>query len=134
MMKAELIAPCGMNCRLCASFQKVKNPCPGCFGKPDEKPTHWHDCAIEHCEGRNGPRCSSCKGAVCARLQALDHSCRKNYGVSPVENLQTIETKGMDVFLMEQMTQFTCPECGGTLCVHTPACPECGGARDSRQA
>jgi hypothetical protein len=33
-----LIAPCGMNCRICAAFLRVKNKCLGCRGSDLQKP------------------------------------------------------------------------------------------------
>ena len=35
MFKAEMIAPCGLNCSLCSLALREKDPCPGCNG-PDE--------------------------------------------------------------------------------------------------
>ena len=31
-MKTTLIAPCGMNCRLCLAYIRDKKACPGCLG------------------------------------------------------------------------------------------------------
>lgn len=35
MITDEMIASCGLDCRLCAYVQKKVDPCPGCIG-PDE--------------------------------------------------------------------------------------------------
>lgn len=49
-MKRELVAPCGMNCRLCVAYVRKKNPCPGCRGADEGKPRHCVACAIKNCE------------------------------------------------------------------------------------
>ena len=41
------LAPCGMNCELCHSFQNKKKNCPGCRGRT----TH---CVITRCEKKQG--------------------------------------------------------------------------------
>jgi hypothetical protein len=42
--------------------------------------------------------------------------CGMNYGMSVIENLQTIKNQGMDYFLKEQKQKYVNAE--GTLCVH----------------
>jgi hypothetical protein len=45
---------------------------------------------------------------------------------SPLENLRVIREAGMAAFLEHERRQWTCPACGGIICVHTGVCSGCG--------
>lgn len=126
-MTAELIAPCGMNCRLCYGYIRPRDPCSGCRGAEKSKPKSCTSCKIVQCEKRtqNGwNTCAPCD-TPCRRLKDLDARYRGKYHMSMVDNLAAIRRDGMDGFLAHQAERFTCPYCGGTLCVHRDACPSC---------
>ena len=97
-MQANLIAPCGFNCAVCAQYQKKKNPCPGCRELP------------------------------CRRLRSFDERYRRISAgrLSVVENLRFLEREGMERFLAYERTRWTCPACGAVLCVGSQTCPACG--------
>lgn len=130
-MKKELIAPCGMNCAICVSHfgytmagKERKKKCPGC--KPRDK-----GCAFlkKYCEKLANKKIEFCfeyDDVPCEHLEKLDKSYRKRYDMSMIENLNTIKEEGMEHFLNEQKEKYRCPECGGTVCVHTNICYNCG--------
>ncbi len=126
-MKAEWIAPCGMNCRLCYGFIRQKTPCLGCRGAEESKPKSCTACKIVVCEKRNKNSWDTCAlcDAPCRRLKDLDKRYRTKYHMSMVENLAHIQEKGMENFLQQQRERFTCPECGEIVCVHRDTCPSC---------
>ncbi len=132
-MERDLIAPCGMNCGLCISYQAMKldlnkhgfkrSYCPGC--RPRGK-----NCL--HMRGKcdligNGlvHFCSECNSFPCKRLQALDKRYRTKYHLSMIENLKAIELGGFELFLDQEAVKWRCPECGGTICCHNGLCLEC---------
>lgn len=130
-MRREAIAPCGMNCDLCAVHQREKKSCPGCRTDGAGKPGHCRSCAIKSCSMERvvGGRCEACPDFPCDRLKRLDRRYRQQYNVSLLENLRTVQAEGMDAFLQKEAARWTCPACGKRLCIHANACPSCGAER-----
>ena len=129
----DLIAPCGMNCRLCWGYVREKNTCPGCrmIGKQDSKKSEYRiRCRIRNCEQiANGKikYCSdTCDKFPCARLKQLDKRYRTKYGMSMIDNLNTINEFGIRHFIQNEKEKWLCPKCGEMICVHRPVCPPCG--------
>ena len=126
MMVASLKAPCGMNCALCYAYQRAKNHCDGC--RSDNITFEYcRRCVIKSCKSRleNGwTDCSLCEHP-CQRLKQLDKRYRTKYGMSMLANLQNIRVQGMDSFLKVQADTWTCPDCGGPICVHHVRCLKC---------
>ena len=132
-MKEELIAPCGMNCSLCVSYQFAeqnlnkhgfnRKGCPGCNPR-GKHCTHMSDSCKLVGEGRLR-FCHECETYPCKRLKALDKRYREKYHMSMIENLESIKTQGMDQFLKEQEEKWRCPDCGGTICCHNGLCLHC---------
>jgi len=128
-LSADLVAACGMNCGICVAYMQDKNPCPGCHGDDKQKPVHCAHCRIVECaylKGTSTGLCVDCAKFPCTRIKQLDKRYRKNYGMSMIENLETIKTFGMDIFMAEEKIRWTCIQCGGTICVHRGTCIECG--------
>jgi hypothetical protein len=128
-MKAELFAPCGMNCRLCYAFIRDKKPCRGCNGTDEHKPYHCTVCQIKYCtelEESAVKLCYICKKFPCRRLKQLDKRYQEKYHMSMIENLKYIEQHGQDAFLSRELTRWACRDCGSVLCVHRETCPACG--------
>lgn len=130
---SELIAPCGMNCALCASYLARSSGIPKKAGR------------VSHCAGCR-PRnkqcafikkrcvrlareeidfCFECGKMPCPDLLRVDKLYRTRYGMSPVANLEFIRAKGMAAFLKRQKKEHACPECGGLVCVHNGKCYTC---------
>lgn len=131
-LKTSLIAPCGMNCGLCLGYQRVKNHCPGCnFVSPD-KPNYCLHCIIKNCEyfsKNNAKYCYNCDKYPCKRMKQLDKRYRTRYGMSMIENLNTIKSQGIRKFVASEKQKWTCEKCGNIICVHRPNCPVCGAER-----
>lgn len=130
-MSAALIAPCGMNCRLCRAY--MRNACPGCRGDDSVKTKTRVLCRIKTCEKivRGGARyCFRCDSFPCGRLNSLDKRYRTRYGMSMIDNLRNIRKFGIRHFMENEKRRWTCPECGELICVHEPQCLSCGRKRD----
>ncbi len=69
--------------------------------------------------------CTGCARFPCARLAHLDKRYRTKYGMSMVENLQSIQTHGLRHFVEREESKWACPGCGATICVHKPSCLLC---------
>ena len=132
-MQTQLIAPCGMNCALCVSYQFYENDynklgfhkstCPGCI-------LRGKHCTFmaKSCErvGKGLVRfCFECPDYPCLRLKSLDKRYREKYNMSMIENLEAIKTNGMESFLKSQKEKWRCPVCKGVICCHHNLCLAC---------
>ena len=128
--REALIAPCGMDCRLCRAYVRDKRACPGCRMPDDGFKSHaCVTCAIKNCDKfqKQGIRfCFSCDEFPCMTLRHLNERYKKNYGMSPIENLINIESLGIGPFVQLENKRWTCSKCSGMLCVHKAQCPSCG--------
>ena len=129
----DLIAPCGMNCRLCWGYIREKNTCPGCQKinhQESQKSKCRTTCVIRNCEHLAKIKtkyCSDmCDSFPCTRLKNLDKRYRSKYGMSMIDNLQMIQGVGIRKFIQNEKLKWICPECGDLICVHRPACLNCG--------
>ena len=132
-MRADLVAPCGINCAVCAAFlsythggwQKgIRIPqCPGCLPRPKSCAYFKKWCARL---GTGRLRfCHECQDFPCSHLKAMDGRYRARYRTSPVENLEHIRDRGMRSFLASQRRKWRCPRCGGLISVHNGLCFSC---------
>lgn len=134
MPRKMIIAPCGMNCSLCLAYQRDRTSknatCPGCTGTDTGKPKYCARCSIKLCSKRAKNKtnyCSSdCEIYPCPRLKRLDKRYRAKYGMSMLENLGLIESKGIRTFLKIERKKRACSRCGTLICVHIRACMNCG--------
>jgi hypothetical protein len=137
--KPSIIAPCGMNCGICMAYLRERNKCPGCRGPDINKPVTRVRCKIKNCEVfqkgpvKKGPAkfCFSCENFPCKNLEHLDRRYRTRYTMSMIENLELIKKSGIRKFFGNEKIKWTCPECGGIICVHTACCDNCGRKKGS---
>lgn len=132
-MNESLIAPCGMNCSLCISYQAMKNDlkkkginrkyCEGCLPR-------GKNCTFmnSHCDllGKGLVRfCFECRDFPCKRLKALDSRYRAKYHMSMIENLEFIKENGTVKFMETEAAKWRCPRCGEEICCHNGLCLHC---------
>jgi hypothetical protein len=132
-MLEELIAPCGMNCAVCANYLAMKYDlkkkgvrkkyCPGCLPRGE-------NCTFmsNHCDllGKGLVRfCYDCGDFPCHRLKALDKRYRTSYHMSMIENLEFIKKYGIGMFLEKEAEKWKCPDCGDVICCHNGICFHC---------
>lgn len=125
---STLIAPCGMNCRLCRAYVRDRNVCPGCRSDEGPKSKSCRECSIKNCERivDDGIRyCFECVNFPCMRMSRLDKRYRTRYGMSMIENLNAVREQGVKRFLENQEKRWACPACGKLLCVHKSGCIYC---------
>jgi hypothetical protein len=125
-MLDELIAPCGMNCRLCVAYQRKNGRCPGC--RPGPGRLSYKLCKIKNCDGMKESAlgfCYNCAEYPCRRLVKLDNRYSAKYHTSLLGNLEYIRENGLDEFLRSEEERWTCKKCGGVLSIHREECPSC---------
>ena len=123
----KLIAPCGMNCRLCVAYQREKNRCPGCRETSINNPKTRFWCKIKRCRklARGKRWCYQCGEFPCEALRHLDKRYRTKYHMSMTENLQNIKRLGVKKFVENEKARWACAQCGGMVCVHKGCCIAC---------
>ena len=129
MIRTTLVAPCGMNCRLCRAYARDRKPCPGCRGDDNLKSKACAQCRIKNCGKRVNAGmkfCVGCEDFPCPRLNILDKRYRTKYGMSMIDNLENIRKVGVRHFARSERERWACPECGETICVHKENCISCG--------
>ena len=105
MFKAEMVAPCGLDCNICSQALLEKDPCQGCNGPADHKPEFCAMyCGIFLCRKRreNGYKyCDECPDYPCEDVMEKENRYTSQYPhrKSPLENLQMIREKGWTHFL-----------------------------------
>lgn len=126
----NLIAACGMNCRICIGYfgytvsgKKRKMKCIGCK-------TRNKSCAFlkKYCKKlmkNEVDYCYECSDFPCFHLEKIDKEYRKKYNMSMIENLEYIRDNGIDEFLKKQESKYQCSECDGFKCVHNGICYSC---------
>jgi hypothetical protein len=133
-MKEELIAVCGMNCRICLSYfgytmsgKKRKNPCPGC--RPTNKICAFIKKRCRKTLLKEVDYCFECDSFPCEILEKLDKKYRERFKMSMIDNLNFIKKNGIEKFLKSQEEKYRCDECGDVICVHNSKCYACGDVR-----
>ncbi len=128
-----LVAPCGMNCALCASYIAQKNDLktkgvrmPYCIGcRPRNKQCSFIKKRCSKLLKGEVAFCYDCADFPCHNLEAIDARYSSRYRMSMVENLRFIKTQGMEKFLKMQQEKWKCPTCGGLICCHNGLCFNC---------
>jgi len=125
----QLIAPCGMNCRICYAYLREKKRCPGCRGDDTNKAPSCLKCIIKNCEtvrSNSSGFCYECEVYPCKRLKQLDKRYRTKYSMSMIENLGNIRELGIGAFVENEKERWRCKKCGGVINVHRGYCSDCG--------
>lgn len=130
-MEEILIAPCGINCRVCGMYQKRSHPCLGCRLRTTKKS---HLCVIKNCREERWSSPSLCLGCAkfpCPRLRALDQRYREKTAGGCSASWKTFwpfRKREWKHFLHEETEKWTCPHCGEVLRAGSSFCLACGQA------
>jgi len=132
-MKEELVAPCGMNCNVCAAYLVVTHDvkskglrmmyCIGC--RPRNKPCAFLKKRCATLRNNEVEYCFECKTFPCEGLSAIDKRYRTQFRMSEIENLHRIRDEGIESFLRAEEERWKCPKCGGVVSCHNGLCFDC---------
>ena len=127
----DLIAPCGLDCSLCRHYLENDRYCQGCRGPKEYKYSYCKErCEIMNCEKWQSGKyqfCIECPDFPCPATQEKEDRYQTKYVLkeSPYTNMRKIRDAGIEQFMKEEKAQWTCPQCGGVICVHTGVCRGC---------
>jgi len=134
MDKHNLAARCGVYCGACRTYllekkdlfeeKGYKMGCKGC--KEQNKNCSFVKKGCELLKKKEVEYCFECESMPCENLARLSTGYKKRYGVDIVSNAKRMKEIGIDKWLEEQKALYTCPECGGEICVHDAECFDCG--------
>lgn len=132
-MHQDLIAPCGMNCAVCAQYLALQHEvkkkgirmpyCQGC--RPRDKRCAFLKKKCTLLRTHQVQFCFECTQFPCRNLRHLDAHYQTFFHTSFIENLTCIQKKGIDAFLKQQTKKWRCPTCKGTICCHNGLCFHC---------
>jgi hypothetical protein len=132
-LSLDLIAPCGMNCALCASYlawvnnvksKGVKMPyCTGCRARNKQCAFVKKSCS-RLLKGEVD-FCFECTDFPCDSVKTLDSRYKSRYKMSMIDNSRFIKKHGMQKFLKEQEKSWKCPNCGEFIRCHNGLCFNC---------
>ena len=132
-MSKELIGPCGMNCGVCSGYLALRHNvkskgirmpyCEGC--RPRDKKCAFLKKRCELLLNNKVKFCYEVEIFPCKRLLHLDKRYRTHFRMSMIENLSTINRKGISEFLKSEEEKWKCPKCGGVICCHNGICFSC---------
>jgi hypothetical protein len=132
-MNEDLVAPCGMNCGICANYlaevhdvraQGIRMPyCKGC--RPRGKMCAYLKKRCNLLKHERIEFCHECQDLPCHELQTIDKRYRERYRMSLIENLTMIREQGLARFLKAQERKWRCPTCSGTISCHNGLCFRC---------
>jgi hypothetical protein len=133
-MEERLVAPCGMNCNVCAAYLASKHDvkahgvrmmyCIGC--RPRNKSCAFLKKGCGQLRRGEVEYCFECEDFPCERLSSIDRKYRANFRMSEIENLECIRENGIGEFLKAEERKWRCQECGGVISCHNGICFECG--------
>jgi hypothetical protein len=55
----------------------------------------------------------------------MDKRYRENYNMSVKDNLEFIRSKGIKLFIKDQIKKYTCKKCSGLISIHNRKCFQC---------
>jgi len=121
-----MFAPCGMNCMVCYKHCNSKKPCAGCVKGDEGKPEHCRNCRIKDCVKNKGLiYCYQCYDFPCKLIKNLEKSYNLRYNASLIKNSLYVKEQGITLFMVQQIKQYTCSQCGGIISLHDAKCSEC---------
>jgi hypothetical protein len=134
MINNNLAAPCGIYCGACRQYlvlkknqleqRGFKRGCEGCRIRNKNCVFIRRDCPA--LKKNQIKYCYECNSFPCQNLQKMDDLYKNRYFVNMIGNLRRIKEIGAEEWLQEQKVLYTCPKCGGEICVHDAECYDCG--------
>ena len=125
------LAPCGVFCGACPSFNKTCLGCPSESQKQKRK-SKW-DCTIRKCcyEEKNIKYCGYCIQFPCEKInkKTIDShpgETRFKYRHEIPDNNKKLKKLGVEKYLKYEKKRWLCPFCKGIVFFYHYRCSKCG--------
>ena len=134
MERVNALAPCGVFCGACPSYEKS---CYGCASEDRDqaRQSKW-SCSIRNCcyHEKGLDFCIECEEFPCLKIKKkLINSHRDNpkfhYRHEIPEVFSKLREMTLSDFLQFQKQRWTCNRCGGTIRFYHYACDQCGRSK-----
>ncbi len=130
--RQQLIAPCVMDCALCANYQvnkygyyKKGTHRKGCIGcRPRGLSCIFMTNTCDSIGQQQIEFCFECQHYPCVQLKRLDKRYRTKYHLSMIENLNQIKNEGLSSFIKHQ-EKWNCSKCHEPISCHNGLCMNC---------
>lgn len=125
------LAPCGVFCGSCPSFNKT---CFGCSSnnKEQKRKSKW-DCKIRKCcyEEKDIQYCAYCEQFPCVKINkkiinSHPGETKFKYRHELPENAKKLKELGVERYLKYQKQRWSCPFCNGIVEFYQYKCSKCG--------
>lgn len=126
------LAPCGVYCGACPSFNKT---CFGCSSEINEqtRSKSRSGCIIRKCCYiiKKQSLCVECEEFPCSKINKKLLSTHKGdpkykYRYEIPEESIKLKDMGLENYLIYQKKRWTCPSCGGIVYFYHYTCSQCG--------
>lgn len=125
------VAPCGVFCAACPSFNKSCLGCPS-ENKEQNRKSKW-SCKIRKCcyEEIKIDYCGYCSKFPCDKIcKKLINShkgkIRFKYRHEIPENMEKLKQLGLDQYIKIKTQEYSCPVCNGIIYFYYYKCNQCG--------
>lgn len=125
------VAPCGVYCAACPSFNKS---CLGCASenRKQKRISKWA-CTIRQCcyEKKEVDYCGYCNSFPCdiinkRIIKSHEGDKRFKYRHEVADNMGKIKSLGVDAFIRIKKKDYECDNCGGSAYFYHYKCNQCG--------
>jgi hypothetical protein len=130
----NLAAPCGIYCGTCRHYlarekgllmeKKLKQGSKGC--RIQDKNCSWIKKGCELIRKKQIGFYFECKDFPCTNHKNLYQRHLRDDKINLIDNLLRIKDVGAGQWLKEQEEKWSCPQCGGDICVMDQECYDCG--------
>lgn len=125
------LAPCGVYCGACPSFNKTCLGCPS-ESKSQKRKSKW-GCKIRKCclNEKKLDFCGNCLEFPCDKInkKLIDShpgDCKFKYRHEIPDNLEKLKELGIEKYMDYQKYRWTCPSCDGIVYFYHYKCGKCG--------
>jgi hypothetical protein len=125
------LAPCGVFCAACPSFNKTCNGCPS-ENKKQKRKSKWN-CKIRKCcyEEMNVEYCGYCNSFPCKKINRKLIESNKDekqfkYRHEIPETMEKLIELGVENFIKLKEKEYLCPNCKGKIHFYYYKCSRCG--------
>lgn len=143
IMKTRTDTYCGLYCGACEVYlanqdgtieEKAKEwgmdpgdlQCHGC--KSDVVSVYCRRCKIKSCaEAKHVGYCFECDAFPCSSLIEFSNDEHSHHSIA-LHNLGVMRKSGVEAWVAEQKTRWSCPQCGERFSWYDERCGQCGSA------